>query len=101
MKHGAGWLVIALLMGACGPTTTEAPRAAAESVTALVGGPVQVAPEGAAVAEGVVVIRDGLITAVRRPADVRVPAGARGIALTGGAGPPGVLHRPAELTEPA
>ena len=85
MKHRAGWLLVALLTGACGPTTTEAHRAAAESVTALVGGRVQVTPEAAAIADGVVVIRDGLITDVGRRADVRVPAGATVIDCAGGA----------------
>jgi imidazolonepropionase-like amidohydrolase len=84
MRHRAGWLLVALLMGACGPTTTEAPRAAAESVTALVGGRVQAAPETMAIADGVVVIRDGLIADVGRRADVRVPAGARVIDCAGG-----------------
>jgi imidazolonepropionase-like amidohydrolase len=84
MRHRAGWLLIALLTGACGPTATEAPRAVAESVTALVGGRVQVAPEAAAIADGVVVIRDGLITDVGRRADVRVPAGATVIDCAGG-----------------
>ena len=81
---GSGWLLIALLVGACGPTTTEAPRAAAEDVTALVGGRVQVAPETTAIADGVVVIRDGLIADVGRRADVRVPAGATVIDCAGG-----------------
>jgi imidazolonepropionase-like amidohydrolase len=77
-------LLIALLVAACGPTTTGAPRAAAESVTALVGGRVQVAPEATAIADGVVVVRDGLITDVGRRADVRVPAGATVIDCAGG-----------------
>jgi imidazolonepropionase-like amidohydrolase len=84
MKHRAGWLLIALLTAACGPATTEAPRAAAESVTALVGGRVQVAPEATAISDGVVVIRDGLITDVGRRVDVRVPAGATVIDCAGG-----------------
>ena len=62
MRHGAAWLLIALLAGACGPTTTSAPQSAAESIVALVGGRVQVAPEATALADGVVVIRNGLIT---------------------------------------
>ena len=84
MKHRAGWLLIALLTAACGPTTTEAPRAAAESVTALVGGRVQAAPEAMAIADGVVVVTDGLITDVGRRGDVRVPAGAMVIDCAGG-----------------
>ena len=84
MRHGAGWLIIALLMGACGPTATETPRAGAESVIALVGGRVQAAPEATAIADGVVVVRNGLITDVGRRADVRVPAGATVIDCAGG-----------------
>ena len=84
MRQRAGWLLIALLMGACGPTTTEAPRAAADSVTALVGGRVQVAPDAAAIADGVVVIRNGLIADVGRRSDVRVPAGATVVDCAGG-----------------
>lgn len=84
MRHGAAWLLIALLTGACGPTTTEAPRSAMESVTALVGGRVQVSPEATAIADGVVVIRNGLITDVGRRADVRVPADATVIDCAGG-----------------
>jgi imidazolonepropionase-like amidohydrolase len=84
MRPGAGWLLIALLTGACAPPPTETPRAAAESVTALVGGRVQVVPDATVIANGVVVVRDGLITDVGRRADVRVPAGATVVDCAGG-----------------
>ena len=99
MRHGTRWLLIALLTGACGPTT-EAPRAGAERVTALVGGRVQVAPEAAAIADGVVVIRDGLITDVGRRADVRVPAGATVIDCAGGTVTAGFWNSHVHLTQP-
>ena len=100
MRQGAAWLLVALLTGACGQTTTEAPRAAAESVTALVGGRVQVAPEAAAIADGVVVIRSGLITEVGRRADVRVPAGATIIDCAGGTVTAGFWNSHVHFTQP-
>jgi imidazolonepropionase-like amidohydrolase len=100
MRQGSGWLLVALLMGACGPTATEAPRAAAEGVTALVGGRVQVAPEATAIADGVVVIRNGLITDVGRRADVRVPAGATVIDCAGGTVTAGFWNSHVHFTQP-
>jgi imidazolonepropionase-like amidohydrolase len=100
MRHGAGWLLVALLIGACGPTTAEAPRAATESVTALVGGRVQVAPEAMAIGDGVVIIRDGLITDVGRRADVRVPAGAMVIDCAGGTVTAGFWNSHMHFTQP-
>lgn len=100
MRHGAGWLLIALLTGACGRTATEAPRAAAESVTALVGGRVQVAPEATAIVDGVVVIRNGLITDVGRRADVHVPAGATVIDCAGGTVTAGFWNSHVHFTQP-
>lgn len=81
MRHVAVCLLVVLLAGACGMARTEAP---AEGVVALVGGRVQVDPQAAAIPDGVVVIGNGLITAVGSRADVRVPAGATVIDCAGG-----------------
>ncbi len=78
-RAGALAVMIAVLVAACarGEMTTRPTTASAPGVIALVGGRVQPAPDAPALADGVVLIERGLITAVGARNDVRVPAGAR------------------------
>ena len=73
MRSIAAWLLAALIVSACGASRTEAPPTYAETVIALVAGRVQAAPEAMPIADGVVVLRKGLITDVGRRGEVRVP----------------------------
>ncbi len=73
---------ICLLAAGCG-TRPGAPADAAAHTTALVGGRVQAAPDSAAIPEGVVLLQDGVVTAVGAPGDVAVPQGAEVIDCAG------------------
>jgi len=84
MRHLATWSLIALLASACGVSRTEPQPTAQETVIALVGGRVQAAPEAMPISDGVVVLRNDVITAVGRRADVRVPPEATVIDCAGG-----------------
>src|SRR5262245_59461540 len=73
--RGIAGFMVALLMTACG--TPDAGRAVPRSnVVALVGGRVQPTPEAPAINDGVVLIDNGIITAVGSRASVPVPSGA-------------------------
>ena len=78
----AGWLVVGFLMAGCGTPDTgrSVPRS---NVVALVGGRVQPTPEAPAINDGVVLIDNGIITAVGARASVPVPSGATVIDCTG------------------
>jgi imidazolonepropionase-like amidohydrolase len=80
-----GWLAVTLLVAACGaqPQPTAVPATRGPGVTALVGGRVQPSPEAAAIADGVVLISQGVITAVGARAEIPVPAGAAVIDCSG------------------
>jgi imidazolonepropionase-like amidohydrolase len=72
-------LVVAVAGCVMPPAPAEAP-----STLALVGGRVQPSPDAAAIAEGVVLVDRGQITAVGALSDVAVPPGARVIDCAGG-----------------
>jgi imidazolonepropionase-like amidohydrolase len=78
-RAGALAVMVAMLVAACagGEMTTRPTTASAPGIVALVGGRVQPAPDAPVLADGVVLIERGLITAVGARNDVRVPAGAR------------------------
>jgi len=79
----AGSLLAALVATGCGGTADTPATTAVKSVTALVGGRVRTAPDAPDIAEGVVLVTDGRITAVGPRADVRVPAHATVIDCAG------------------
>ena len=79
----AGWLTIALLVAACGAQPNSGSATRSPGVTALVGGRVQPSPEAATIADGVVLISQGVITAVGPRAEVTVPPGATVIDCSG------------------
>src|SRR5262250_3184395 len=77
-----GWLVIGMLLaGSASPTAV--PAASGAGVTALVGGRVQPSPEAPPIGDGVVLISQGVITAVGSRAEVSVPPDAAVIDCTG------------------
>ena len=78
-----GWLAIAVLLAACGTQATAVPAASGAGVTALVGGRVQTSPEAPTIGDGVVLVSQGVITAVGSRAEVPVPPGAAVIDCTG------------------
>jgi imidazolonepropionase-like amidohydrolase len=78
----AYWMVVGLLMAGCG--TPDAGRAVPRSnVVALVGGRVQPTPEAPTINDGVVLIDNGVISAVGSRASVPVPSGATVIDCAG------------------
>src|SRR5262245_37774090 len=78
----AGWTIVGFLMAACGTPDTgrSVPRS---NVVALVGGRVQPTPEAPTIDDGVVLIDNGVITAVGSRASVPVPPGATVIDCAG------------------
>jgi imidazolonepropionase-like amidohydrolase len=86
VTRGGVWLgvALALSMTACGVTPGPTPPGRTAPVTALVGGRVQPSPDAAAIPDGVVVVTDGVITAVGVRADVPVPPGATVLDCAGG-----------------
>ena len=78
-----GWLTITLLVAACGAQPTSGPATRGPGVTALVGGRVQASPEAAPIADGVVLISQGVITAVGPRGEVPVPPGATVVDCSG------------------
>ena len=74
--------MVCLLAGACGTTPRAAPDPA-HRATALVGGRVYVAPNAAVIPDGIVVVENGVVTAVGPRSDVRVPQGAEVIDCVG------------------
>ena len=89
-----GWLAMVLLTVACGSQPTAVPAARASGVTALVGGRVQPSPDAATIADGVVLISQGVITAVGTRAEIAVPPGAIVIDCAGTNGDERVLEQP-------
>jgi imidazolonepropionase-like amidohydrolase len=100
MRHLATWSLIALLASACGVSRTEPQPTAQETVIALVGGRVQAAPEAMPISDGVVVLRNDVITAVGRRADVRVPPEATVIDCAGGTVTAGFWNSHVHFTQP-
>ena len=91
-------LAAALLVTACaGGRATNTPAAGA---LALVGGRVQPAPDGAAIADGVVVIEGGKIRAVGRRGEVAVPAGATTLDCAGATVSAGFWNNHVHFTQP-
>jgi hypothetical protein len=72
-----GWLTITLLVAACGAQPAGAPPAAGPAMTALVGGRVQPSPEAATITDGVVLVSQGVITAVGSRSEIAPPPGPR------------------------
>jgi imidazolonepropionase-like amidohydrolase len=93
-------LALAVLAAACqvGDTPRPAPVDPDHAV-ALVGGRVVPAPEAPAIADGVVVIERGAVTAVCARADVRVPAGARALDCAGATVSAGFWNSHVHFTE--
>jgi len=79
----AGWLTVALTVAACGAQPTAVPAARGSAVTALVGGRVQPSPEAATIPDGVVLVSQGVITAVGSRAEISVPPDATVIDCSG------------------
>ncbi len=100
MRSIAAWLLAALLVSACGASRTEAPPTSAETVIALVAGRVQAAPEAMPIADGVVVLRKGLITDVGRRGEVRVPPEATVIDCAGATVTAGFWNSHAHFIQP-
>ena len=100
MRHLAAWSLIALFASACGISRTEPPPTSQEAVIALVGGRVQTAPETLPIPDGVVVLRNDVITAVGRRADVRVPPEAAVIDCAGGTVTAGFWNSHVHFTQP-
>ena len=100
MRRLATWSLIALLASACGVSRTEPPPTSQETVIALVGGRVQTAPEAMPIPDGVVVLRNDVITAVGRRADVRVPPEATVIDCAGGTVTAGFWNSHVHFTQP-
>jgi len=102
MIRGAFALAIVPLIAACVmiPTPDRAPTSAAAPL-ALVGGRVQPDPQGAALEDGVVLIDDGVITAVGSRSRLSVPASARMLDCGGATVLAGFWNSHVHFTEPA
>ena len=83
MNRAGGWLAVAMLVAACGTQPSAGPATRSPGVTALVGGRVQPSPEAMTIADGVVLISQGVITAVGARAEIAVPPGATVIDCAG------------------
>jgi imidazolonepropionase-like amidohydrolase len=81
-RAGPG-LAIALLVAACGAQPAVGPAKGGAGVTAFVGGRVQPAPDAPTIADGVVLVSQGVITAVGSRAEIAVPADATVIDCSG------------------
>jgi imidazolonepropionase-like amidohydrolase len=80
----AAWLAVALLAAACGaPADGGRQTTPRSNVVALVGGRVHASPEAAPIADGVVLVGDGVITAVGSRGETPVPPGATVIDCVG------------------
>jgi len=91
-------VVLCALAAGCGTR----PGAAADParVTAFVGGRVQAAPDAAVISDGVVMLQDGVITAVGARGDVAVPQGAEMIDCAGATVTAGFWNSHVHFTEP-
>ena len=100
-RAALGWvlLVVALLAG-CGVTPAARGDAPTAPVMALIGGRVQPSPEAAPIADGVVLVQGGRITAVGTRDQVRVPAGATVLDCTGGTVTAGFWNTHVHFIEP-
>ena len=84
IRRGArALLAVGLLAAACGVQPIGARAAAGSSIVALVGGRVQTSPDAAPITDGVVLIGNGVITAVGSRRDIPVPPGATVIDCAG------------------
>ena len=79
----AGWLAVGLLAAACGVQPAGDRTTPGSNIVALVGGRVQTSPEAAPITDGVVLIGNGVITAVGSRRDSPVPPGATVIDCAG------------------
>jgi hypothetical protein len=99
MRRVLAALLLSPIVVGCGTTPdkgSEAPRA----TTVLVGGRVQVAPDAPAISDGVVVLRDGAITAVGGRDSVRVPPNAEVLDCTGATITAGFWNSHVHFTQP-
>src|SRR5262249_22047063 len=78
-----GWLMVGLLATACGARSDGGRPTPPSNLVALVGGRVQASPEAAPIPDGVVLIGNGVITALGPRAETPVPAGATVVDCTG------------------
>ena len=93
-------LVLLVLVAACGSGERVTPTAAGPPPLALVGGRVQPAPGAPSVADAVVVIERGVISAVGRRGDVRLPDGAVTLDCAGATVSAGFWNSHVHFTEP-
>ena len=93
--------IVALLFAAsCATTPVATPSGDAARVTALVGGRVQSAPDAAVIDDGVVLVRDRVITAVGTRAQVTVPPGATIVDCAGATVLAGFWNSHVHFTQP-
>jgi len=93
------WCRAALLLLVICPATCVSTAAKAETI-ALKGGNLYASPDAAMVPDAVVVVTEGVITAVGKSAEVQIPAGARVIDCTGKTIVAGFWNSHVHLTEP-
>ena len=91
--------MLCLLAAGCG-TRPGAVADPASRATAFVGGRVQAAPDAAVIPDGVVLLQDGVITAVGAQGDVAVPQGAEVIDCAGATVTAGFWNSHVHFTQP-
>ena len=92
-------VVLCALAAGCG-TRPGAAADPASRVTAFVGGRVQAAPDAAVIPDGVVMLQDGVITAIGARSDVAVPQGAEMIDCAGATVTAGFWNSHVHFTQP-
>ena len=93
------WCHAALLLLVICPAAGVSVAARAVTI-ALKGGNLYASPDAAMLADAVVVVSDGVITAVGKSSEVQIPAGARVIDCTGKTIVAGFWNSHVHLTEP-
>ena len=99
MRRALAALLLSPIVVGCGTTPDKGPEAPL-ATTVLVGGRVQVAPDAPAISDGVVVLRDGAITAVGGRDSVRVPPNAEVLDCTGATITAGFWNSHVHFTQP-
>ena len=99
MRRALAALLLSSIVAGCGTTPSKGPDAS-PATTVLVGGRVQVAPDAPAISDGVVVLRDGDITAVGSRDSVRVPPNAEVLDCTGATITAGFWNSHVHFTQP-
>ena len=99
MRRVLAALLLSPIVVGCGTTPDKGPEAPL-ATTVLVGGRVQVAPDAPAISDGVVVLRDGAITAVGGRDSVRVPPNAEVLDCTGATITAGFWNSHVHFTQP-